>query len=338
MTDAARGDGGARAPEARAAAAEALRVVVLGAGGVGGYFGGVLARAGHQVTLLARGDHLAAIHARGLELRMPGAGAPPMVTHPEATDDAGALPEADLVVVAVKSYSLGEVAPAAARLAAAGATVLPLLNGVEAADRLADGGVPRAALLGGVTVISAARVAPGVIERRSAFQRVVVGRFGEHAAPSERVSRIVQAFLDAGVDAQASSRIEVELWHKLAFLASMAAACGLARRAVGAVRDASLGRLLIERAVAEIVAVGRAHGVAMDPDIGADTVAAIDALPAEMRPSFLADLERGGPTELDVLSGAVSRFGRRYSVPTPVHDTAVAALGATLGLGSTGVV
>lgn len=345
MTDAADGDTGARAPRAGA-----LRVVVLGAGGVGGYFGGVLARAGHQVTLLARGDHLAAIRARGLELRTPGDGAPPAVAYLEANDDAGALPEADLVVVAVKSYSLDEVAPAAARLAAAGATVLPLLNGVEAADRLADGGVPRAALLGGVTLISAARVAPGVIERRSAFQRVVVGRFGEHAATpgrvspatvspataAERVSRIVQAFREAGVDAHVSSRIEVELWHKLAFLASMAAACGLARRAVGAVRDAPFGRLLIERAVAEIVAVGRAHGVAMDPDIGAHTVAAIGALPAEMRPSFLADLERGGPTELDVLSGAVSRFGRRYGVPTPVHDTAIAALGASLGLGSAG--
>ena len=311
-----------------------LRVVVLGAGGVGGYYGGVLARAGHDVTMLARGDHLAAIQSRGLELRTPGAAAPVLVPI-NATDDAGALPDADLVLVTVKSYSLHEIAPAAARLARGGAMVLPLLNGVDAADRLADAGVPRDALLGGVTFISAARVAPGMIERRSTFQRVVVGRLrgsGNDPAALARVTRIVQAFLDAGVEARASSQIEVELWHKLIFLASMAAVCGLAHRDVGAVRRAPLGRRLIERAVAEIVAVARAHDVAVDPDITASTVGAIEALPDSMRPSLLLDLERGGPTELDVLSGAVSRLGRQHGVPTPVHDTAVAAIGAATGV------
>lgn len=348
-------------PDDAGPGAAALRVVVLGAGGVGGYFGGALARAGHDVTLLARGEHLAAIRARGLELRTPpgvgGAPAAEASVHVRvgATDDPSALPDADLVLVAVKSYSLPEVAPAAARLAARGATVLPLLNGVDAADRLAEAGVPRRALLGGVTVVSAAKVAPGVVERRSAFQRVVVGRFGPPTAASDappaadgalgvspsgdhpfdniplgerRITRIVQAFRDAGADARVSPRIDVELWHKLVFLALLAAACGLARQDVGAVRRAPLGRLLVERAVAEVAAVGRAHGVALDPDIEAQTVAAIDALPDAMRPSFLLDLEHGGPTELEVLSGAVSRLGRRYGVPTPVHDTAVAALGA----------
>ncbi|HEY2064354.1 MAG TPA: 2-dehydropantoate 2-reductase [Gemmatimonadaceae bacterium] len=309
-----------------------LRVVVLGAGGVGGYFGGVLARAGHDVTLLARGDHLAAIRARGLQLKLPSDDGTPaaesIVAPVKATDDANALPHADLVLVTVKSYSLHEIAPAAARLARAGATVLPLLNGVDAADRLVEYGVPRDALLGGVTVISAARVGPGVIERRSAFQRVVVGTLRGATVDTARVNRMVQAFDDAGVDVRVSSRIEVELWNKLIFLASMAAACGLARREVGAVRSAPLGRLLIERAVAEIVAVARAHGVAVDPDITAQTVGAIEALPATMRPSLLLDLERGGPTELDVLSGAVSRLGRQHGIPTPVHDTAVAAIGA----------
>ena len=322
--------------------ADALRVVVLGAGGVGGYFGGMLAHAGHDVTLFARGDHLAAIRARGLELRTPpepalpsGGTAPastPVRVPMNATDAPDALPDADLVLVTVKSYSLNDVAPIAARLANGGATVLPLLNGVAAADELAQRGVPRSALLGGVTVISAARVAPGVVERRSAFQRVVLGPLpgtpvaAEGRTGTARITRIVEAFQSAGVEARASSRIEVELWHKLIFLASMAAVCGLARRDVGAVRRAPLGALLIERAVAEIVAVARAHGVAVDSDIAAHTVAAIAALPDSMRPSFLLDLERGGPTELDVLSGAVSRLGRRYGVPTPVHDTAVAAL------------
>src|SRR3712207_9045583 len=103
----------------------------------------------------------------------------------------------------------------------------------------------------------------------------------------------------------------------------MAAACSLARTTVGRVRTAPLGRQLIERGIAELVAVGRAAGVALADDEVARTVAAIDALPSSMRPSFLADLERGGPTELDVLSGTASRLGRLYGVDTPVHDTAV---------------
>lgn len=323
---------GQDATPARGAPAHVLRIVVLGAGGVGGYFGGTLAGAGHRVTLLARGDHLAAIRARGLELRIPATTTPtrpPERVPIDATDDPAALPDADLVIVAVKSYSLSEVAPAAARLATAGATVLPLLNGVDAAERLITLGVPPHALLAGVTVVSAAKVAPGVVERRSAFQRVIVGRLDPARVGEDAVAaRVVEAFRGAGVDARVAPHIDVELWHKLIFLASMAAACGLARADVGTVRTAPLGGLLIERAVAEIVAVARAHGVAVDPEIGAQTVAAIDELPAAMRPSFLLDLERGGPTELDVLSGAVSRLGRQYSVPTPVHDTAVAALSA----------
>jgi 2-dehydropantoate 2-reductase len=150
-----------------------------------------------------------------------------------------------------------------------------------------------------------------VIERRSAFQRVVVGVPGGFSGPSAtRSESIVQAFRDAGAEASVSPRIEIELWNKLAFLASMAAACGLSRAAVGAVRSAPLGALLIERAVAEVVAVAAARGISLGADATERTIAAINALPSAMRPSLLLDLERGGPTEVDVLSGAIARMGR----------------------------
>jgi 2-dehydropantoate 2-reductase len=325
-----------------------LRVVVIGAGGVGGYFGGILARSGHHVTLLARGEHLRTILSRGLELRTPTAedtiGTVAVEIVPvRATDDADALPVADLVIVAVKSYSLLDIAPAVQRLALLGGAVLPLLNGVDAADRLAGSGVRRDALLGGTTVISVARAAPGVIVRRSPFQRITLGQLrggrsrdeqhGTTESPTSmpRIVRIANAFRQAGVETKISAHIEVELWHKLIFLAAMAAACGMARQDVGTVRKAPLGPLLIERAVTEIVAVARANGIPVDPGIAAQSIAAIDALPAAMRPSFLLDLERGGPTELDILSGAVSRLGRELGVPTPIHDTAVATLGFVFG-------
>ena len=308
-----------------------LRVAVLGAGGVGGWYAGALALAGHEVSVLARGAHLAAIRKSGLQLRSSDGDQHAPVL---ASDDVRDLGRPQLVIVAVKSYSLPEIAPAAAHLAGVGAAILPLLNGIDAAERLAERGVPRDALIGGMTVISAARLAPGVIERRSAFQRVVMGAlggpYGSADAWSIRLASFADAFERAGVEASVSPTIEVELWNKLAFVASMAAACGMARASVGSVRSAPLGPVLIERAVAEIVAVAEACGVRLGPDATGRVVSAIEALPAEMRPSLLPDLERGGPTEIDVLSGAVAQRGRRVGVATPIHDTAWAAIAASV--------
>ena len=300
-----------------------MRIAILGAGGVGGYYGGILARAGHAVALLARGAHLEALRKRGLEVRTPEGTFMAAVV---ATDEPRELGEVELAVVAVKSYSLPEIVPAARLLAERGADVLPLLNGVEAADRLVDQGVPGERVLGGLTEISAARLGPGVVERRSAFQRVVVG---ERAAGglSERAERIAAAFREAGADARASADITADLWRKLAFIATMSAACGLARSPIGPVRRAPLGNLLIERALAEVIAVARARGVALAADVEEKILAFINSLPDPMRPSFLTDLESGGPTEIDDLCGAVSRLGREAGVETPVHDVATAALG-----------
>ena len=297
-----------------------FRIVVVGAGGVGGYFGGALARAGYPVALLARGAHLEAIRARGLEVRTPEG---PFTVAVEASDDVSALGPADLAIVAVKTYSLGEVLAAARVLAEKGAAVLPLLNGVEAAEILVASGVPKESVLGGLAQISAARVAPGVVEKKSTFQNVTLGELS--GGPSERAERIAKALRDAGAQARVSEDITADLWRKFAFIAPMAAACGLARTPIGPVREAPHGRLLLERAVREVLAVGRARGVALAED---DAARILEGLGAAIKPSFLLDLEGGGSTELDDLSGAVARLGREAGVETPVHDTAVAALAA----------
>jgi 2-dehydropantoate 2-reductase len=299
-----------------------MRIAVLGAGGVGGYYGGTLARAGHAVALLARGAHLAALRARGLEVRTPDERFTVAV---QASDDPGALGECDVAIVAVKTYSLAGIVPAARLLAEGGAAILPFLNGVEAADRLVESGVPSSQVLGGLTQVSVLKVGPGIVERKSPFQRVAVGeRAGD---PSERVRRIVDAFQKAGIEARVSEDISADLWRKFAFIASMAAACGLARAPIGVVRDAPFGKLLLERAVREVLAVGRARGVPLAEEEEPKILAFIDSLGGGMKPSFLLDLEAGGPTELEDLSGAVARLGREAGVETPVHDTATAALG-----------
>jgi len=299
-----------------------VKVVVLGAGAIGAYYGGQLSRAGHDVTLYARGDDLIAIAEDGLEIRTPEGSSTIEIGVTDRIDELGA---ADFAILGVKTYSLDSIAPAVKRVAESGAAIVPFLNGVETTDRLIALGVPRASILGGVTRISVARVKPGVVEKRGAFQSVIIGE--QDRRVSERVTRIVAAFRDAHVDAKASKQIEVDLWEKFVFISAMAAACGLTRRAIGPLRAEPLGRRLLQRAVQEVVDVARARDINLAADETARVIGAIDALPPGTKPSFLLDVEAGGQTEIDTLSGAVSRYAADAGVETPVHDTASAVFG-----------
>jgi 2-dehydropantoate 2-reductase len=162
------------------------------------------------------------------------------------------------------------------------------------------------------------------VERRGPFQSVIVGELDGRA--TDRVTRIAAAFRETGVDARVSSQIEVDLWEKFVFIAALAASCGLARSPVGPLRDRPLGRRLLQRAVQEVVDVARARGIALANDEAAQVVGAIDALPPGTKPSFLLDVESGGPTELEILSGAVSSYADALGVAVPVHDTVAAVL------------
>jgi 2-dehydropantoate 2-reductase len=304
-------------------------LAVVGAGGVGGYFAGALAAAGYEVHVLARGAHLDAMRANsGLEIVEPDG--THRIAPVRATDDATALTGAKFVIIAVKSYSLADVAPVLQTLATTGSVIVPLLNGVGTDERLAALGVNAAAVAGGLTYISAARTAPGVVQRFSPFRRIIVGEFQKR--PPDRLQPLAAALREAGVDTTITGEIDAELWRKLAFIAPLAAVCGLALRAVGPVRSAPFGREVFERAVREVVAVARASGVAFDDAataaIVADMIQRFDTLHPDTKPSLLLDLERNGPTELDALSGAIARLGRAAGVDTPVHDTAVAAISA----------
>jgi len=298
-----------------------VKVIVLGAGAIGAYYGGQLSRAGHEVTLYARGENLAVIQEHGLEIRTPEGSS---VVELSATDQAAELEPADFAVLGVKSYALDSIAPVVRQVAERGATIVPFLNGVQTNDRLIQLGVARESIIGGVTRISVARVKPGVVERRGAFQSVIIGELDDHV--TDRVNRIALAFREAGVDARASNRIEVDLWEKFVFIAALAASCGLARIPVGPLREKPLGRRLLERAVQEVVDVARARGITLAEDETARVLGAIDGLPPATKPSFLLDLEAGGPTELAILSGAVSRYADAVGVQTPVHDTVAAVL------------
>jgi 2-dehydropantoate 2-reductase len=302
-----------------------MRIAILGAGGVGGYYGGMLARAGHAVCLLARGENLAVLRQKGLTVRTPDDS---FVVKVEAADEVKHFGKVDWAIFSVKTYSLAELAPAAAYLAQGGALILPLLNGVDIAERLIERGVPSANVIGGLTTISAVRSGPGVFERCGKVQQIVIGEFDQAGGDGrrERVKQIAEALREAGVEIRISNDIRADLWRKFAFLAPMAAACGLARAPSGPILANPLGRLLLERAIREVISVAQVRGIALEDDELDRIMTFSDTLPPTNKPSLLVDLEAGRPTEIDDLSGSVSRMGRQAGIETPVHDTAAAAI------------
>ncbi|HUQ99658.1 MAG TPA: 2-dehydropantoate 2-reductase [Gemmatimonadaceae bacterium] len=302
------------------------RIAIIGMGGIGCYYAGMFARAGHEILALARGENLRAIRSAGLEIRTPEGNWKEQI---DATDQpnqiAKSIRDGDFAIVSTKSYSLAEVAPAAKLLAERGATVLPLLNGVDAAERLIQLGVNGDRLLGGVTYISAVRTAPGIVERKTPFQRVVVGELA--GGMSARAERLATIFREAGVEASATDNVAVALWQKFILLASIAAVCGVTRSAVGAVRKSQGGRRSFQRAVHEVVALGRARGIALPENAAAHAIAQLEAFSDDARPSLLLDVEAGSRTEVDVLSGAISRMAEAAGVDVPIHDFAATVLG-----------
>lgn len=298
----------------------AMTIAIIGGGAVGSYYAALLARAGNQVRLLARGSHLDVIRREGLRVAAPTES---YVVDLDATDRGDALIGAEYALLTVKGFHIAEVAPLVRRLALGGTTIVPLLNGVDIADRLVEAGVAREQILEGLTTVSVVRTAPGVVERRSAFQRIVLGESnGEASARAVDLAALLNA---AALETRISPDIRLDLWRKFVFLAPMAAVCGLRRAPIGEVLTTAEGRELLAQAVREVIAVGRAVGVSWAPQEEASTLAAISALPFGMKPSFLVDVERGGPTELDTLSGTVVRLGRSYDISTPVHAEVIRA-------------
>jgi 2-dehydropantoate 2-reductase len=297
-----------------------MRFIMMGSGGVGGYFGARLAAAGHKVGFVARGAHLAAMKAGGLRVVSPCGD---VTVAPAAAADPAALGPADVVFVAVK---LGDLEDALGRIAPAvgpATTVISLQNGVEAEDRLvAAFGAGRVA--GGVAYIAAAIEAPGVIRHIGTNQRIEIGVLpGGEAVP---VAAIVAALAGAGIDATAVADIRHAIWRKFVFLVALSATTTLTGRTIGAIRVDPRARALFADLMAEAAAVGRARGIALADDIVADRLALTDTLPEAMTSSMAHDAAAGRPLEADWLSGAVVRMGREAGVPTPANNALAAVL------------
>lgn len=298
-----------------------MRIAIMGAGGVGSYFGARLAASGEDVTFIARGPHLAAMRERGMTVKSP---------HGEfrletvaATDDPSTVGTVDVVLATVKLYDLDNACAMIAPMIGPETMIIPVQNGVSAVEMVCSR-YDRKHVVGGLVFVATYVVAPGEVEHKAELHRLAFGELD--GALSDRVLAFRDAGQKAGFDAVASQDIELELWAKFALLAGLGPVTTLSRQTVGAVEaDRDLWDLC-RRSVGEVVAVGRAKGIAFPPDIVEATLALNAQFDPNAKNSLLLDLEAGRRLEHEWISGEIVRLGRELGVPTPFHEIAYAAL------------
>jgi 2-dehydropantoate 2-reductase len=298
-----------------------MRIAVIGAGGVGGAFGAALAKAGGDVTFVARGAHLAAMRSNGL--RVLGPRGDVHLSPTQATDKPASIGPVDLVLFCVKLWDVESAGAAIRPIVGSNTAVIPLQNGIDASERL----IPilgKAAVMGGVAQISGTISEPGVIHQTGTFMRLIFGELD--GRPSQRGAAFYALCQSAGFDAVNSNAILTALWEKFVLLATNSAIVALTRLPIGKLRDDPDVLSLFEKGTAEVAAVGRASGVDLPQDIVAKTLQSMRNAPPDLMPSMAVDLLRGNRLELPWLAGKVVALGRKLGVPTPTHDVMYAAL------------
>ena len=291
-----------------------MKIAILGAGGVGGYFGGRLAAAGNDVTFVARGAHLDALRRQGLRIQSAlGDIHLPEVKAVETIASAGPV---DLVLIGVKLWDTEAIAPSLRPLAEQGTAILSLQNGVQK-DEVLRRHLPAGAVMGGLCYIAAVIEGPGIIRHNGTMQRLVFGEYG--GAPSARAMAFLDACSKAGIDAEVSDTIERLIWEKFVFLVGLSGTTSLLRQSIGPIRENAEARKLLLEVMQEVVAVGRARGVPLLPDFALNRLAFCDTIPAAMTSSMHGDLDRGNRLELPWLSGGVVEMGAAVGVATPAN-------------------
>jgi 2-dehydropantoate 2-reductase len=298
-----------------------MRIAVVGTGGVGGGFGAALAKAGADVTFIARGAHLAAMQKEGLKVE--GGRGETHLVPTRATDNPAAIGKVDIVLFCVKLWDVESAGQQIKPLIGPDTAVIPLQNGIDAAERL----IPilgENAVMGGVAQISASIIKPGVILQVGTFMRMIFGEFDGRR--SKRGEDFLALCLKAGFDATLSEQITTELWMKFIPLCANASITAATRQPIGKLRDDKDIRAVFEAAFRETIAVGRAKGVTLPSDAFERIREFTSHLPAAMKASMALDLERGNRLELPWLGGKVVELGQKLGVPTPTHSLMYALL------------
>lgn len=296
-------------------AGEPMKIAVMGSGGVGGFYGARLARGGADVTFIARGEHLAAMRRNGLliENETQGNLHLPVV---KVTDDPASIGTVDLVLVGVKLGALDAAIRAFRPVVGPDTAVLSLQNGVIKDDIL-RGAFGDKAVMGGVGYVGTHISRPGVIHQVGTLQRMIFGEYD--GTRSVRAQTLLDFALKGGIDAQISDDIRRTLWEKYTFLVGLSGTTATMRKPFGEIRSNPQTRAFFYDLMKEVVAVGRAHGVALPEHYADERMKFADTVPADMSSSLAHDLESGNPLEVEWLSGGVVKLGTAVNVPTPAN-------------------
>jgi 2-dehydropantoate 2-reductase len=287
-----------------------VRVAIVGSGAVGGYFGAKLARAGHEVSFVARGGHLAAIRAQGLQIRSPTLG--DFVVHAPAHDNPAKIGHVDVVLFTVKAYDND--------------SALALQNGVDSVDEVAAK-VGESRVLGGTTYVATALETPGVIVQTGVHRSIIFGEvFGSRGQITPRVQAIADAMAPADIQVTAVPDGRGPIWDKFVYLAPFSGFTGAARLPIGPLWQDPQLRDMFYAAAREVATLAAAEGVTLSADRFAKLTEYMDNIPPTTRSSLLIDLEMGKRIEVEALQGAALRRAARHGVPMPIISTLYSVL------------
>lgn len=298
-----------------------MKFAIFGTGGMGAYFGGRLARAGHDVSFIARGRNLAAMREGGLRVESPTGN---FTLNPiNATDDPAKIGPVDCVLYCVKLYDVHETAKKLAPLLRPDTMIVTLQNGIDVVEML-EPEVGRSHTLPGASYVNAHIVEPGLIRHAGGAGHVDFGELDGKLSP--RAQSLIDAFASAGMEARFKPDIIDSLWTKFVMVCSFSSVMGLTRAPIGVVCADPTGLQLLGDALSEAVAVARASKINLPADARQSMLKMAQALPPKLKSSLLEDIEHGRRIEIEWFSGTIARLGEKLGVPTPVHRVIYAAL------------
>lgn len=298
-----------------------MKIYIVGTGGVGGYFGGVLARAGNAVTFVARGDHLEAIRQKGLKIKSVKGDFE--INPDQVVESIADIKEPDLVIFTVKTYHTGEAAKELAKVATDDTVTITFQNGVDNDDQIKKY-VKKGKVYPGVAYIISTKTQPGVIEQTGGMCKLIFGdRDNPHNAKLEQIEKTM---VEAGVDATASDDITRDLWNKFMFIVAFSGMTAVCRSPIGKVLDDPLTKSLYENCVKEAVSVAKAMDVNV-PDNAFEAIMRITENTAcSSKSSLLVDIESGRNTEIEALNGTLTRFAQKYNIDVPINKVIYGAV------------
>lgn len=297
-----------------------MKFVIVGSGGVGGYFGGKLAHAGEDVWFVARGDHLAAMRERGLTVN--ASDETFMVPPGTMTDNVNAIGEADVVLFCVKSYDTESAAATLSPAVPDHAIVISLQNGVDNEDTIRRI-IPRGTVYGGTAYIYASITAPGIITQPGGPRKII---FGPMHANDDRGKPILEVMLKAGIRAELTSDIRAELWTKFIFISAVGGITAMTRLTLGEILAVTETRLMLQDAMKETESIARALNVNVPDNIIDRMFENLKSMSTNTYSSMYHDLVNAKPLEVEAFAGTVTRYSQRLGIPTPTHRMIYAAL------------